>query len=59
MNYKTEWQARRKELEDKYVELMLAKYPMLTDVTTNTQRKNGTRMFELNNGKDKPTRFAT
>lgn len=59
MNYKTEWQARQKELEDKYVELMLAKYPLLTDVTTNTQRKNGTRMFELNHKKYGPTRFAT
>ena len=48
MNTLTDWQARRKELEEKYVELMLAKYPLLTDVTTNTQRKNGTRMFELN-----------
>ena len=48
MNTLTHWQARQKELEDKYVELMLAKYPLLTDVTTNTQRKNGTRMFELN-----------
>ena len=55
----TRWQARRKELEDKYVELMLAKYPLLTDVTTNTQRKNGTRMFELNHKKYGPTRFAT
>ena len=59
MNYRTEWQARRKELEDKYVELMLAKYPLLTDVTTDTQRKNGTRMFELNHKKYGPTRFAT
>ena len=41
MNTLTQWQARRKELEDKYVQLMLAKYPLLTDVTTNTQRKNG------------------
>jgi len=48
MNTLTQWQARRKELEDKYVELMLAKYPLLTDVTTNTQRENGTRMFQLN-----------
>ena len=55
----TPWQARRKELEDKYVELMLAKYPLLTDVTTDTQRKNGTRMFELNHKKYGPTRFAT
>ena len=47
MNTLTDWQARRKELEEKYVELMLAKYPLLTDVTTNIQRKNGTRMFEL------------
>jgi len=59
MNYGTQWLARRKELEDKYVELMLAKYPLLTDVTTNTQRKNGTRMFELNHKKYGPTRFAT
>ncbi len=59
MNYKTQWEARRKELEDKYVELMLAKYPLLTDVTTNTQRKNGTRMFELNHKKYGPSRFAT
>jgi len=59
MNYRTEWQARQKELEDKYVELMLAKYPLLTDVTTDTQRKNGTRMFELNHKKYGPTRFAT
>lgn len=59
MNYKTEWQARQKELEDKYVELMLAKYPLLTDVTTDTQRKNGTRMFELNHEKYGPTKFAT
>tara|TARA_R100001463_G_scaffold42143_4_gene88613 strand:- start:361 stop:813 length:453 start_codon:yes stop_codon:yes gene_type:complete len=55
----TRWQARQKELEDKYVELMLAKYPLLTDVTTNTQRKNGTRMFELNHKKYGPSRFAT
>ncbi len=55
----THWQARQKELEDKYVELMLAKYPLLTDVTTNTQRKNGTRMFELNHKKYGPSRFAT
>ena len=55
----TKWQARQKDLEDKYVELMLAKYPLLTDVTTNTQRKNGTRMFELNHKKYGPTRFAT
>jgi hypothetical protein len=47
MNTLTPWQARQKELEDKYVELMLAKYPLLTDVTTNTQRKNGTRTFQL------------
>ncbi len=59
MNYGTQWLARRKELEDKYVELMLAKYPLLTDVTTDTQRKNGTRMFELNHKKYGPTRFAT
>ena len=59
MNYGTQWLARRKELEDKYVELMLAKYPLLTDATTDTQRKNGTRMFELNHKKYGPTRFAT
>ena len=59
MNYGTQWLARRKELEDKYVELMLAKYPLLTDVTTDTQRKNGTRMLELNHKKYGPTRFAT
>tara|TARA_R110001606_G_C14914602_1_gene595810 strand:+ start:90 stop:542 length:453 start_codon:yes stop_codon:yes gene_type:complete len=59
MNYRTQWEARQKELEDKYIELMLAKYPLLTDVTTNTQRKNGTRMFELNHKKYGPTRFAT
>ena len=59
MNTLTHWQARQKELEDKYVELMLAKYPLLTDVTTNSQRKNGTRMFELNHKKYGPTRFAT
>ena len=54
-----QWQAHRKELEDNYVEQMLAKYPLLTDVTTDTQRKNGTRMFELNHKKYGPTRFAT
>ena len=59
MNTLTDWQARRKELEEKYVELMLAKYPLLTDVTTNTQRKNGTRMFELNHEKYGLCRFAT
>jgi hypothetical protein len=59
MNTLTQWQARQKELEDKYVELMLAKYPLLTDVTTDKQRKNGTRMFELNHKKYGPTRFAT
>jgi len=59
MNYGTQWLARRKELEDKYVELILAKYPLLTDVTTDTQHKNGTRMFELNHKKYGPTRFAT
>ena len=59
MNCGAQWLAHRKELEDKYVELMLAKYPLLTDVTTDTQRKNGTRMFELNHEKYGPTRFAT
>ena len=59
MNYGTQWLARRKELENKYVELMLVKYPLLTDVTTDTQHKNGTRMFELNHKKYGPTRFAT
>jgi hypothetical protein len=59
MNYRMQWEARQKELQDKYVELMLAKYPLLTDVTTDTQRKNGTRMFELNHKKYGPTRFAT
>ena len=59
MNYRTQWEARQKELEDKYVELMLAKYPLLTDVTTDTQRKNGTRMFELNHKKYGLCRFAT
>ena len=54
-----QWQDRRRELEDKYVELMLAKYPLLTDVTTNKQRKNGTRMFELNHGKYGLCKFAT
>ncbi len=55
----TQWQAQRKELEDKYVELMLAKYPLLTDVTTNAQRKNGTRTFELNHKKYGLCKFAT
>ncbi len=55
----TQWEARRKELEDNYVELMLAKYPLLTDVTTDIQRKNGTRMFELNHNKYGLCRFAT
>ena len=59
MSYGTQWLAHRKELEDRYVELMLSKYPLLTDVTTNIQRKNGTRMFELNHKKYGPTRFAT
>ena len=59
MNTLTSWQARQKELEDKYVELMLAKYPLLTDVTTNSQRRNGTRMFELKHKKYGPSRFAT
>lgn len=59
MNTLTQWQARRKELEDKYIEQMLAKYPILTDVTTSTQRQNGTRMFELNHKKYGPTKFAT
>ena len=59
MNTLTQWQARRKELEDKYVELMLAKYPLLTDVTTNTQRKNGTRMFQLNHKEEGLSKFAT
>jgi len=59
MNYRTQWEARQKELEDKYIELMLAKYPLLTDVTTNTQHKNGTRMFELNHKKYGLCRFAT
>jgi len=59
MNYRTQWEARQKELEDKYIELMLAKYPLLTDVTTNTQRKNGTRMFELDHKKYGLCRFAT
>ena len=55
----TKWEARRKELEDNYAEQMTSKYPSLTDVTTNTQRKNGTRMLELNHEKHGPTRFAT
>ena len=55
----TQHQAHRKELEDKYVELMLAKYPLLTDVTTNTQRKNGTRMFQLNHKEYGLSKFAT
>jgi hypothetical protein len=59
MNTLTQWQAHRKELEDKYVELMLAKYPLLTDVTTNTQRKNGTRMFQLNHKEEGLSKFAT
>ena len=59
MNTLTQWQARRKELEDKYVELMLAKYPLLTDVTTNTQRKNGTRTFQLSHKKYGLCKFAT
>ena len=59
MNTLTQWQARRKELEDKYVELMLAKYPLLIDVTTNTQRKNGTRAFRLNHKKYGLCKFAT
>jgi hypothetical protein len=59
MNTLTQWQARQKELEDKYVELMLAKYPLLTDVTTNTQRKNGTRTFQLNHKKYGLCKFAT
>ena len=59
MNTLTDWQARRKELEEKYVELMLAKYPLLTDVTTNIQRKNGTRMFELDHKEYGLCRFAT
>ncbi len=59
MNTLTNWQARQKELEDKYIELMLAKYPLLTDVTTNSQRRNGTRMFELKHKKYGPSRFAT
>ena len=59
MNYRMQWEARQKELEDKYIRLMLAKYPLLTEVTTSTQRKNGTRMFELNHKKYGPTRFAT
>jgi hypothetical protein len=53
------WQARQKEKEDNYVDLMINKYPSLTDVTTDTQRKNGTRMFELNHEKYGPNRFAT
>jgi hypothetical protein len=59
MNTLTQWEARQKELEDRYVELMLSKYPLLTDVTTNTQRKNGTRMFSLNSDKRGVCEFAT
>ena len=59
MNTLTKWEARRKELEDKYVELMLAKYPLLTDVTTTTQRENGTRMFQLNHKEEGLSKFAT
>ena len=59
MNYRMQWEARQKELEDNYVEQMTSKYPSLTDVTTDTQRKNGTRMFELNHKKYGPSRFAT
>lgn len=59
MNTLTQWEARQKELEDQYVALMLAKYPLLTDVTTNIQRKNGTRMFELDHWERGLCRFAT
>jgi hypothetical protein len=53
------WQARQKEKEDNYVDLMINKYPSLTDVTTDTQRKNGTRMFELDHSERGLCRFAT
>ena len=55
----TPWQARQKELEDQYVALMLDKYPLLTDVTTSAQRKNGTRMFELDHSERGLCKFAT
>jgi len=47
-----------KQEEQQYIDELTSKFP-LRDITTDRQRKNNTRMFEIISGKFSGSRFAT
>lgn len=57
MNYMQQWRESQNKIQDDYIEVLVDKFP-LTDVTTNRQRKNNTRMLELNHPLIGKIRFA-
>ena len=47
-----------KQEEQQYIDELTSRFP-LRDITTDRQRKNNTRMFELSSGEFSGSRFAT
>ena len=52
-----QWRESQNKIQDNYIKVLVDKFP-LTDVTTSRQRKNNTRMLELNHPLIGKTRFA-
>ena len=59
MNYTEKYQAEQKRLVKNFIKDFLFNYPDVKEVTTPTQRKNGTIMFEVTAENGDKSKFAS
>ena len=59
MTFTEQYQQRQKKLVDDYKAIFLREYPAVKEVTTPTQLKNGTTMFEVTASNGDVSKFAS
>jgi len=59
MNFTEQYQQQQQRLVDDYKAILLREYPAVKEVTTPTQLKNGTTMFEVTASNGDVSKFAS
>ena len=59
MTYREQYEQEQKRLVDDYKAIFLREYPAVKEVTTPTQLKNGTTMFEVTESNGDISKFAS
>jgi hypothetical protein len=59
MTYREQYEQEQKRLVDDYKAIFLREYPAVKEVTTPTQLKNGTTMFEVTENNGDISKFAS